>query len=239
MTMKLMDLLNEVFIIEAGGQTAGKLGITKIDVQTARDYLESLNFDVDENLPNFDKSFKLAQKRASLGSTKRKDMPVIMDTDVAKFQERLRKGYIDIRKPFSDDTDSSDPFPKGLSGEEAERFLKRGLTDGEISDDKVDVKSRKEKVSKLIPIQKQIYFDTAMNTMVQFGVDASISFISNKTFFITSTDNYIIDGHHRYLQALILDPNMQVNCLSIDLPIKELLPLSLAYGDAIGNNRNE
>ena len=194
---------------------------------------------MDKHIPDFDSNYKKAQKLAHMGSTRRRDMPVIMDTDVAKFQHRLKSGHIDIRKPLSDDTDVSDPFPEGLTGKEAQDFLQRGLEDGSISDDKVDVKSKNIKVSKLIPIQKQIYFDTAMNTMVQFGVKASISFISSKTFFITSADNYIIDGHHRYLQALIIEPNMSVNCLAVDLPIKQLLPMSLAYGDAIGNARNQ
>ena len=237
--VKLIDLLNEVLLMEAGGQSAGKLEVTNTDVKTARKYLEDSGFDVDKHIPDFDSNYKKAQKLAHMGSTRRRDMPVIMDTDVAKFQHRLKRGHIDIERPFSDETDKSNPFPEGLTGKEAESFLVRGLRDASISDDKVNVKSKKVKVSNLTPIQKQIYFDTAMNTMVQFGVKASISFISSKTFFITSADNYIIDGHHRYLQALIIEPNMAVNCLAIDLPIKELLPLSLAYGDAIGNARNQ
>ena len=38
--------------------------------------------------------------------------------------------------------------------------------------------------------------------------------------------------------ALLLDSNMKVYVLEIDLPISKLLPLSIAYGDAIGNKRN-
>jgi hypothetical protein len=63
--------------------------------------------------------------------------------------------------------------------------------------------------------------------------------LGNKTFFITSADNFIIDGHHRWLSGIVLDPNLKVNTLSIDLPIKDLLPMAIAYGDAIGNKRNQ
>jgi hypothetical protein len=63
--------------------------------------------------------------------------------------------------------------------------------------------------------------------------------LGNKTFFITSADNFIIDGHHRWLSGIVLDPNLKVNTLSIDLPIKDLLPMATAYGDAIGNKRNQ
>ena len=49
----------------------------------------------------------------------------------------------------------------------------------------------------------------------------------------------IIDGHHRFLSAVLVDPRIKVTALEIDLPIKDLLPLTLAYTDAIGNVRNK
>ena len=52
-------------------------------------------------------------------------------------------------------------------------------------------------------------------------------------------DNRIIDGHHRFLTTVLINPKIKVNCLKIDLPIRELLPLTLAYTDAIGNVRNK
>ena len=39
--------------------------------------------------------------------------------------------------------------------------------------------------------------------------------------------------------TVLINPKIKVNCLKIDLPIRELLPLTLAYTDAIGNVRNK
>ena len=43
---------------------------------------------------------------------------------------------------------------------------------------------------------------------------------------------------HRFLSAVLVDPRINVTCLEIDLLINELLPMTLAYSDAIGNVRN-
>lgn len=109
---------------------------------------------------------------------------------------------------------------------------------GKSTDDVIKVKKAKVAVGKLKPIQKQIYFDKSIADVIKFGVSASNNFLFGKSFFIISSDNYIIDGHHRYLSSILLDPKGSVNALVIDLPIKTLLPLTLAYGDAIGNSRN-
>jgi len=103
---------------------------------------------------------------------------------------------------------------------------------------KIGVTIKKKTISSLKPIQKQIYFDKSMGMTIKNGVKNTANFLKGKTFFVTSTDNFIIDGHHRYLSGMLVDPKMKVNCLSIDMPIKELLPMSLAYGDVIGNKRN-
>lgn len=235
--MKLVDILKEIKILESQtGQAAGKLELVKINLETAIDHIDKIGGSVDA-IPNFEKNFKLAQSKASIGKTRRKDMPVITDVDVKKFQQRLKDGHIDIHKPFSDDTSPSDPFPEGLSGKDAEKFLKSGLRDGSKTDDMVKVSMKKETVKNLKPIQKQIYFDKAVGEMFKYGIEPTRSFLQ-KTTFITSSDNFIIDGHHRFIMAILLDPNITVNCLVVDLPINKLLPMAVAYGDAIGNKRN-
>lgn len=231
--IKLKDMLFEI-----GGQSAGTLELLSTNVKKAKEFAKKKNFNIDKEMPNFESNYKLAQKKASLGKTKRKDMPVIDDKDVKKFQQRLKVGNLDINKPFAKQTKPSDPFPSGLTGLEATDFLKNGLKDGSKKDDQISVTIKKVSVKALKPIQKQIYYDKSMGATIQFGVKGSKNFVQNKSFFIISDDNFIIDGHHRFLSALLIDPTMKVNALSIDLPIKKLLPLSLSYGDAIGNVRN-
>lgn len=229
------------YILEAGGQAAGKLEIGNTSVEKAREYAEKLfrsnKKELDEHIPSFDENYRIAQRNASQGWTRRKDMPVITDDDVRNFQARLKKGMIDVNPPFADETDEKNPFKGGLSNKEAEIFLSAGFKDGVKNDDPVKVSSKRVSVKQLKPIQKQIYFDKSIAGIAQFGAEGSRKFMTS-TNFITSSDLYIIDGHHRYLGSMLLDPNLKVKCLVIDLPINKLLPLSLAYGDAIGNKRN-
>lgn len=220
-----------------GGQTPGKLEIDSISLQQALDYINKHDFDI-SMISNFEENFIHAQRKSNIGWTKRKDMPVIETEDVRKLQQRLKKGNLDINEPFSNDTNPGNPFPEGLSGLEAENFLKNGLRDGSLKDDKIDVRITSKKVKNLKPIQKQIYFDKVIDSIMKFGVEASLDFIQHKSFFIVSEDDYIIDGHHRFLSAMLIDPNIAVNCLMIDLPLNKLLPLSLSYSAAIGRKRN-
>jgi hypothetical protein len=62
--------------------------------------------------------------------------------------------------------------------------------------------------------------------------------LGSGTFFIASEDGYIIDGHHRWLAGVLTDPDIKARVLTIDLPLKDLLPMSLAFSDAVGNKRN-
>lgn len=233
----LDEFITEQILLEAGGQDAGKLELVQTSLSRAKEYVkDDLGLDVEKLISNFDKNYELAQSRAKLGWTQRQDMPVITDDDVKKLQANLKNGFIDVKKPFNKHG-GENPFPDGLSGDEAEKWLENGLKDGSKSDDVINVQLKSVKVSELKPIQQQIYFDKGIEGIVKFGVDKSKNFYQN-TFFITSNDNYIIDGHHRYLGAMLLDPDMKVKTISINLPIDILLPMTRSYGDAIGNKRN-
>jgi len=228
-----------------GGSVAGKLEIVKTSLEKARRYAEkrmdSYKRDLDEQIPNFDDNYKLAQAKASEGHTKRKDMPVILPKDIEDIRNRLRNGYLDISYPYSPTTSDKDPFPQNLKGKEAEQFLQAGKEkfDGDKDDDKIKVLSERAMVSTLTPIQEQIYFDKSIEAMAKGGVEASKKWLTDKNqSIIVSLDGYVIDGHHRYLSAMLEDPSMKVHTLVIDLPIATLLPLMTAYGDARGNKRN-
>lgn len=236
--IKLKQLLFE------SGQEAGKLELVQTPIEKAKKYAEDIfkkyGSTVEKDIPDFEKNYKLAQKKANMGKTKRKDMPVINDVDVKKFQQRLSQGFIDINKPFAPETNSKNPFPTGLSGELAKQWLKNGLKsndNGDPDDDIVKVKKVQIAAEKLVPIQKQIYLDKSLKGTAKFGIANSMSFLKSSVFIISS-DNRIIDGHHRFLSAILIDPKMKVTALEIDLPISKLLPLTLSYGDAIGNKRN-
>jgi len=225
-----------------GGAAAGKLEIHSTSINQAVDHAVGVLGDEKyAEIANFPENYKIAKAQASRGWTKRKDMPVITSRDVHEFQNRIQQGFIDLKKPFASDTDPNKPFPSGLKGDRAKQWMQNGLAkfDGDPSDDRVSVSSKRIPVSQLKPIQKQIYVDKALDAMARGTLESTKNFLSTQTLYITSSDNYIIDGHHRYLAGMLIDPNMKVQTISINLPIKVLLPLALAYGDAIGNSRNK
>lgn len=226
----------------SGGQVAGVMELTSTSLEDARIYAEQIfkrnGRLLDDEIPDFDINFIIAQKKAKMGYTKRRDMPVISTNDVRDLQNRLKKGSIDIKEPFAPTTDPNNPFPQGLSGEQAKVWLNSGFYDGSVTDDIINASIKKIKANQLIPIQQQIYFDKSIESISKKGNKISKNYLREKSIFITSSDNRIIDGHHRFLSAMLLDPKMTLTCFAIDLPINILLPLSLAYGDAIGNKRN-
>jgi hypothetical protein len=206
----------------------------------AKEAFAKAGTDIDKEMPDFKKNYSFAQKQAGTGKTQRKDMPVIDEKDVKDFQKRLTQGYIDHYKPFASSTNPRDPFPKGLTGDMAQEWLKagQGKNDGVWPDDKIKASLDKVPVGRLKPIQKQIYADKSIGMTASSGVKATENFLKNQSTFIISADNYIIDGHHRYLSALLIDPKFHVNVLRVEAPISKLLPLSLSYSDAVGNRRN-
>jgi hypothetical protein len=48
--------------------------------------------------------------------------------------------------------------------------------------------------------------------------------------FIVSKDNYVFDGHHRWLAILNRDPHYSVNTYRVNLPIKDLLDMAKKFG---------
>lgn len=242
----ITDELTTILAEKKGGAEAGKLELLSTSLNIARSFAEkkfSANgFELDKELPNFDKNYTLAQKSAKLGFAQRKDMPVISNDDVTLLQKRLSKGTIDINKPFADNELPDDPYPDGLDKKTGDVWVTSGLkkNDGDAKDDIVKVSNDRIAVGNLKPIQAQIYFDKSIKKVSRDGVESSKNFLTSKfNNFVVSKDNRIIDGHHRFLTTVLINPKIKVNCLKIDLPIRELLPLTLAYTDAIGNVRNK
>lgn len=230
--MKLKAIYNQL-LQEAGGEEPGQIELRRVTVEDALAYCKKMGL----NVPKLEIHLRLAQKLFDYGKTKRADMPVIDEKDVKDFQSKLKSGLLDLEDPFSDRTDPSDPFPQGLSGTSATDWMRNGLRDKKRPDDVIKVYEKRIAAKDLKPIQQQVYLDKSVKSTVKFGIEGTTSFLNNSTL-ICSSDGRIIDGHHRYLSALIIDPNMMMKCLVIDLPISKLLPLATAYGDARGNERN-
>ena len=231
--MKLAPIYKKYLLIKEAGEPAGKLELRNTSIETIIQYIDRLGL----NIPNLEQNLEIAHDLFGMGKTKRKDMPVIDDKDVKDFQMHLKDGFIDLTDPWSDRTDPSDPFPQGLNDKEAAKFMSNGIRDKFKPDDVVKTQLKLVAAKDLIPIQAQVYVDKSVGSMAKFGIESSKKFLES-TILVISSDYRIIDGHHRFLSALLLDPNMKLKCLEVDLPIKILLPLARAYSDAKGNQRN-
>lgn len=233
------------FLIERevqSGQAAGTMELAQTPEKVAYEFADAQfqkhqNQSVEEAIPDFKKNFKVAKRIVALGRTKRHDMPVIEDYQVHDLQRKLKHGALDHEKPFAPETNEKNPFPEGLTGDAALNFNMRGFHDHKLTDDVVDSGLTTVQADKLVPIQKQIYLSKSLTSTAEFGVNGSTDFLKNSAI-IVSGDNHIVDGHHRWSSALLIDPKMKMKALKIDMPIKKLVPLLRAYGDSIGNKRN-
>lgn len=91
-------------------------------------------------------------------------------------------------------------------------------------------------VGELKPIQEQIYFDQVIEKKAKSNLSKSKSFVG-KNIFIVDQNNNIIDGHHRYLSAMLISPTLKVSVLRAYTDLKTLLKYSLIFSDDILQNK--
>ncbi len=81
-------------------------------------------------------------------------------------------------------------------------------------------------VKKLKPTQNEIN-----NTKVKKFQKAKDKKFLYKNVVI-SNDNYLLDGHHRWAALMGIDSKSKINCVKIDLPMKELIELAGKFSKA-------
>lgn len=102
-----------------------------------------------------------------------------------------------------------------------------------LHQDGIRVKKGKIAAKHLIPAQRQFYFDHSIEILNK----KTTKHVADTYLFI-SKDNTLIDGHHRFLSALLIDPEMKLKVIQIDMPVNQLLPYAVKFGDDRGNLRN-
>lgn len=216
---------------------AYSINVKTTPLKAARAYaeqeFEKKGRDLDEVLPDFDRNYVRLQKRLK-GALEipRIGMPVIEPSDMALFNKRLNSGAVDVFAPYAKGKLYT---PSSLSKDEGEEWVELGFKDGDKSDDVIKGKLGGFPVGKMKPTQSQIWFDKIVKLILQYGPAKSGSPILSQTV-IVSGDNYILDGHHRYAQAMIADPSLKMRALRIPLPIELLLKVGKTYGESIGNS---
>jgi len=224
------------FVAAEGGFS---INMASTPVDKARKFTEEVlqkaGKDLATEIPKFEANYNAIQK--SLKKAKnipRIDMPVIEPRDMKQFHKDLKKGHIDIFKPY---TKGKLETPKDLApGKGGEEWIRLGVQDGEPKDDVVGAKWTSIAAGKLLPTQSQIWLEKVAGNIAKFGTPKPGSQVTEQTI-IVSKEGYILDGHHRYGQAMLADPKLKLKALFIPLGIDLLVKIGRTYGNSIGNEQ--
>ena len=239
--VRLIERLDYFLALQLSeGEGGASMNIGTTSLADARAYAEKVfakkpGRPLDQMIPDFDKNYMAVQKavKSAMGISREK-MPVVEPGDTKEFSKRLQSGKIDLFKPYlSGKLIRIKGQQKPMSPGDGNVFLTAGHKDGAKDDDKIPAKIGKTNASKMKPIQKQIWLEKVIGAISKFGIPSASSPVA-KTTIITSKDNKIIDGHHRWAQVALAAPSMSMTTLKVPLGIDELLDLARTYGAAIG-----
>ena len=111
------------------------------------------------------------------------------------------------------------------SDSKVKAVLLGGLYDGQIKDDKLNIKDITTKTSTFKPTQREIDLEASLKwigknpesipDLLNGGIIGPEHFGGNE--IISSNGKYIIDGHHRWSQVYLINPDIDLK--TVDLPI--------------------
>lgn len=81
------------------------------------------------------------------------------------------------------------------------------------------------------PSQCQIYVDKCIDSTAEYGVAASMKFLTTE-HLILSKDGFIVDGHHRWLSAYMTDPGLTMPAFRAPANLADIWSEVLAFSDA-------
>jgi hypothetical protein len=232
------------FVLEAGGEFAGTNEVDNTSLEQARELVSrdllALGLTLD-SIPKFDSNYTLLKKLVENGFETRKVMPVVSSKQVKLLRDSLLDGDIDILKPynlkFKDYTKGDADLEKSDINTKTEyRFA--GKFDGNLKDDIVSATYEYVKVSKLLPIQKQIYLSKFLKNVAKYGIIDNNSKILQKPL-IVSRNYELIDGHHRWMSIMLCNPELKVKVLRVHLETISVLKVVKNFGISLGNQSNE
>jgi len=213
--------------------------------RVAERMFSAVGLDLDTELPDFDRNYtQLKAKMRHALPIPRDRMPVIEPDDIGQFEQDIRAGNVDIFSPHADmdmacaQCVPGDPFPwqhssPPMFGDIEWTVL--GQRDGDPNDDKLRAPVVMRAVKTLKPLQGEIWFDKCIASIIAFGVPEIGGFLATSATIIVSSDDYILDGHHRFGQGFLATPNFTLKSLVVPLDINTLLKVGRSYGSALGN----
>lgn len=217
------------------------INVATTQLSDARDFarrkFRQADKSLDSVLPDFDSNYEwLQDKLGKALGVPRIQMPVIEPDQMDDFDRALERGRVDLFKPYArGQLVAPDSFD---SRDEAEEWIRLGVKDGDPRDDVVDGKRTTVPASELLPTQDQIWLEKLVNNVIKFGKPYSGSPVLKQTI-IVSRDGYITDGHHRFGQVMLADPDLEMDALYIPMGIDRLLDISRSFGAYLGNAPKE
>lgn len=222
----------------------GKTSLESLESFATQQFKDA-GLDVEKELPGFKSNLKaLKDKMSHAKDIKRIDMPVIEPKDMEKFAADLRAGRVDIFPPFSKEAIKkygNPPFAwERTKGKKKMKlgdteYVGLGVQDDEDQDDVVVAELTHTSVKDLKPLQNEIWTSKLIGNLLAFGKPEQGGRLTDDAPIIVSKEGYILDGHHRFGQAMLADPNLKLKTLRIPLDIETLLKVGRSYGTAVGN----
>lgn len=213
-----------------------RVNVAKTPVQIAHSWAERQyqldGKDLKKDLPNFKKNYnRLIAATSKALDIPRGEMPVIEPEDILQFNADLRSGRIDLFPPYA----RGQLFtPVDLPVKELnEKWIDLGFQDGNIQDDVAGGVISTMPAKAMIPTQSEIFLNKLVSAALQFGPAKQDTPVTEATI-IVSSDGYILDGHHRYGQAMLSNPNLKMKVLKLPVPIDTLLKVGRTYTDYLG-----
>jgi hypothetical protein len=156
---------------------------------------------------------------------------------------------IDISEPFAPTIKKEDikpnfndpKFPTDLNKSSGKDWLQRGKNDGEIGDDKIEVKTGQSlTVGEMTPTQsniqiaKSLFFATVVAP--KGGIDKMDGFATDE-----ANGNAILDGHHRWSGQYIANgPGKSLTgIITVAAPAEKAIPILRSVGNALGRDQKE
>ncbi len=115
-----------------------------------------------------------------------------------------------------------DRFPTNLSSVDPE-FAKRAVSTEPSEEDTIAVTGASKPVSELKPSQTSMNIEKAMGQAISM-ILGDMELGGNIEAFISS-DNHIMDGHHRWVATAMVDPSKPVGGYQVDFPGEELIAI--------------
>jgi len=246
LTMKLRNLLEkEQMLLEGGKITEARAIREQIEAEKQRTYRKysssESRIDLDEEFDHYIYEVSPPEGPARRFSKKAKvkkdferrygaDWKKIFYGTAWKMHNKSRNEEHEITEELAtiyvDTTKFPNPLPPALSSV----FLMKGEIDGDRRDDVVRATPRSYSAKSLLPSQSEIFLGKSLGMAIGGVKGGDLG-------AVVSSDNHILDGHHRWAATMFSDPSARVQGVGVAMTIGDLIPVLRAVGDALGNSR--